>query len=878
MRLHRVRLLNYRGVTESDVSFSECGVTIVEGPNEVGKTAIPEALQLAIDLPDSSQNARVKSVKLVGRDKGPEVEITLSFGRYELVYQKRWLRDPKTTLKISSPRSERHTGREAHERLRAILAETLDEDLWRALRIEQGTELTLPHFDLPSMGRALDRAAGGDLATDREDTLWVRICEEYDKYWTSKGQAKERRTSSERSVEAARTKVGTLERQLEEVESDAAQMRRLVDDATLLVATRDECEKAEHQLTDRWNSTEHLRSEVERLDAVRSATEAERDRAAGEHRRREELNDTLQRSTKTLAELEAQAEQEAPSLAAATLRRQEAATALDSAAAALRSAEDKHRRATGDRDYMRQQIEVAQLKERHERYVEAEQALKEAEEYLESARVDDELVQRIEMAYLDNERAKAAADSAAASVETTALRDLTLQVDGADVELAVREVNRTFVENEAQLIIPNIARIRVSAGPESKGLAKRLRIAQETYAHVCDEVGVADLVEARSAAQKRREAQRTKKEALNAIERDLRDLTPDVLQGKIKSLTRRVTSYPQERPEDPPLPCNFEEAQRIASEAEHLVTGCQTEWRTCEDAAKNAEDELNRARLGEADLEARIKVASTSKDEAAGRLGAAQEIQADEALRAALVVAQEKFDGALKSLEEIRTQLNAADPDSLETLLGNARQAKKRAIEELQSNREHQNELRVSLALRGEKGLHTLYEEALRQLKHIEREHERAEARAMAAQLLQATFARRRQQARQRYIEPLKERIDQLGRIVFGPTFAVELDDDLRMVRRTLADTTLDIEQLSTGAREQLGVLSRLACASIVSPDDGGVPVMIDDALGWSDPHRLQGMGAAISAAGRQCQVVVLTCTPGRYSHVGNARVVTLRA
>ena len=53
---------------------------------------------------------------------------------------------------------------------------------------------------------------------------------------------------------------------------------------------------------------------------------------------------------------------------------------------------------------------------------------------------------------------------------------------------------------------------------------------------------------------------------------------------------------------------------------------------------------------------------------------------------------------------------------------------------------------------------------------------------------------------------------------------------------------------------------------------------MIDDDLGWSDSQRLQDMGAAIAAAGRQCQVVVLTCTPGRYSHVGGAKVVSLDA
>ena len=71
-------------------------------------------------------------------------------------------------------------------------------------------------------------------------------------------------------------------------------------------------------------------------------------------------------------------------------------------------------------------------------------------------------------------------------------------------------------------------------------------------------------------------------------------------------------------------------------------------------------------------------------------------------------------------------------------------------------------------------------------------------------------------------------------------------------------------------------MLSRLACAAIVSPDGAGAPVIIDDALGWSDPDRLERMGAAIAAAGRQCQVIILTCTPGRYAHIGNATTIRL--
>ena len=300
-----MQLRNYRGVVKSDVSFSQNGVTIVEGPNEVGKTAISEGLQLAIDLPDSSKSAQVKAVQPVGRDEGPEVEISLSSGKYELVYRKRWLRQPATTLEVKTPHSESLTGREAHDRLKAILAETLDEELWRALRIQQGTELMLPNFGLPSMGRALDRAAGGDLATDREETLWTRIGEEYDKYWTATGQVRGERRSSGQRVQEARDRVAELTRQLQEIESDAAQMSRLIDESTRLSEAMKEFEKSERELDQRWNAMDRLRLEVERLDAIHSSAVAQRDGASSQWQRRQNLIAALDASTTNLAALAA---------------------------------------------------------------------------------------------------------------------------------------------------------------------------------------------------------------------------------------------------------------------------------------------------------------------------------------------------------------------------------------------------------------------------------------------------------------------------------------------------------------------------------------------------------------------------------------------
>jgi len=103
---------------------------------------------------------------------------------------------------------------------------------------------------------------------------------------------------------------------------------------------------------------------------------------------------------------------------------------------------------------------------------------------------------------------------------------------------------------------------------------------------------------------------------------------------------------------------------------------------------------------------------------------------------------------------------------------------------------------------------------------------------------------------------------------VFGPALRVEVDDNLQVVSRTLDGVTVALVQLSTGAREQMGLLVRLAAASMVSKD-GGVPLVLDDALGSTDEGRLESMGAVLRIASQDIQTIILTCAPERYFHVG---------
>ena len=875
MRLHRVRLRNYRGVIDSTVEFATDGVTIIEGDNEVGKTCIPEALDLILTALDSSKSKQVRDVKPVHRDEGPEVELEATSGDYRFVYSKRWIRQPHTTLGISAPRHEQLTGREAHERVEAILAETLDADLWRALRIEQGAEVTLPLFDVPSLGRALDKAAGGDRSGGREDDLWERICAERERYWTPTGQQRTERRAAERSVQEARDAVAALEEQLAGIEADTEEVRRRLADRTRLVDGREHAAQREQELGEQWARLDKLRADVERLEAGHRAAVAERDRIDGDQQRRAGLLQDLEDRTGELATLVTEAERAAPVLAAVVARAAEAAEELHAAGEALGAAKNAQQQANDDREHHRRQIEVAQLSERRERVVDAQEALSAAEAHIESARVGDDLVSRIEQAHIAAVRAGAAADGAAASIEMTALSDVVLLIGDEEVMLAAGATSRVAVTDEAEFTVPGVVQVDVRAGLGSRDRAAELREADAAFDRLCAAGGVTSLDEARRAVERRKEAERSRAAAIATIKQDLRDLTLDVMAQKIEGLSGRIASYAAERPVDPLLPPGFEEAKSLASEADRLAAEREDAHARCRKAAEDAGDRLRQAQLDEAVLAERIGNARGAEGLAAEVLAGARQERPDADLRASLAAAQQAVDAAAEALQQARAALTAADPDSLQLLLENAHATAERAAADLRATDNRLTELRVSLQLRGEEGLHGELSEALSRYRQIERAYERTESRAQAAGLLYETFAEHRARARRRYVEPFKERIEQFGRIVFGPTFEIELDDDLRVARRTLDGVTLDVDQLSVGAREQIGVLSRLACAVIVSPD-GGAPVVLDDALGWSDPTRLARMGAAIAAAGRECQVIVLTCTPGRYAQVGNAKAVSL--
>src|ERR1700689_846830 len=161
MKLHRLVLTNYRGIVHREIEFPDHGVVVVSGANEIGKSSMIEALDLLLESRDRSTKKEVKQVKPAHADVGSEVTAEISSGPYRFVYHKRFHKKCETQLTVLEPSREQHSGDEAHDRVQAMLAETVDTGLWhaqRGLKSESTAAGDLAGCD--ALTRALDVAAG----------------------------------------------------------------------------------------------------------------------------------------------------------------------------------------------------------------------------------------------------------------------------------------------------------------------------------------------------------------------------------------------------------------------------------------------------------------------------------------------------------------------------------------------------------------------------------------------------------------------------------------------------------------------------------------------------------------------------------------------
>jgi hypothetical protein len=139
--------------------------------------------------------------------------------------------------------------------------------------------------------------------------------------------------------------------------------------------------------------------------------------------------------------------------------------------------------------------------------------------------------------------------------------------------------------------------------------------------------------------------------------------------------------------------------------------------------------------------------------------------------------------------------------------------------------------------------------------------------------LLERLEASRRERTRQ-LRAPLQARIDHYIRLLF-PKAALEIGDDLLpgLLTRpaTQGEESGAVSELSHGAREQMGVLTRLAYADLLQEAGRPTLLILDDALVHSDALRLDRMKRVLFDAAQRHQVLLFTCHPAAWRDMGVA-------
>ena len=846
MRIHRLELTNVRGIEHLVLDdLPETGVVVIHGENEAGKSTIVEALDVVLTEKHSGRSKRIRALQPVGKDVAPEVIAELSVGEYRFRIAKRWLSKKSCELNISSPRPAQFTGSQADDELERILSEHLDRSLVDALFMRQDdTGEAISAVGIPSLTRALERESGlaEEEVSGDDSALLARVDKEYQRYFTAaKGNPAGGYKESAEALSRAEEEYAEATRVLRELDSVVERYEQLERDQA---AAQSELPAAQADLTDKQSRAEEAATAQAKLDSHKA---------------------TLERATDDLARAQSAVTERAELVTAA----EEAARAAEAAQYRLTAAQDKAKGEAEEKERLEKRLAVAK-----EDYAAARSTLKQARRQQDkqkfeklSARLEslDALASEVEQAravVAQRGREVTAADitgshkadsalsvaerlheAAAAKVHFSGPAGSTIRVDGEDIE--VREDTAIELVDSRVITIGDIT-ARFSAGSYSAEDTQRdVEQARMRLRDLLDILGVGSV----AAAEEAHEAHRAQNDALDAATRALNaELGPDDLAGlrsQHSALAEKVADLEDTAEVDLPA---AEAAEEAASEKVDALDRELVPYRE----SRLAHEVVR--------LDAELDAARENAQRVTRELASERERAADDALHTEVT----RLEATVADLCGQLDHMEAVDLDTANSLVEGAQSHLAYLTDRIQ--RCEVDLGRLSSEVNFHSGAAERAQQATAAVEMARALYESVDKRAQAARYLREILLKHRDAARQRYAAPFVAALSQLARTVYGGEITFELDEDLRVIARTQYNETVSLASLSGGAREQLAILTRFAIAQLVGAES--VPVIVDDALGSTDRHRLQLMATLFSHVGRDNQVLVFTCMPERYSRV----------
>ncbi|MBY6006244.1 AAA family ATPase [Salipiger bermudensis] len=852
MKLRAIELHNVRQFT-SPVRIDGIGdgLNVLSEPNEAGKSTLFDALQALFFKPHGSADKETKALR-PHAGGAPEIRVELETQEGRFTVAKRWLQKASATvhrdgrLIAQADAAEdwiaRALGQDAGGPSGLIWVRQGLTALTDGSKKEKDAALEARRDLLSSVSEEVEAMTGGR----RMDAALRRCREELALYATGTGRPKTGgpwKAAQDRveALSAERDGLAGLTQELHGALAARNRARRTLAELAAPEAaearrSRLEAARAAHQAATRH--AEETEALARKTDMARLTAANAQARLDGLRKALAELAETTTLATQT----EGTATQARNVHAEAFEAQARAQTALHGAAEALDRAETERRRAEraqAARDSAdRRRDLVTRLKD-------ADRARGEMERAKAAIQGPDaKALQRIEARAADLTATEAARDARATQI-------LMRYADGASAQVKLdgqplEEGRALPLTRAARLEIDGLGTLEIR--PPETGGSDPVEAARAALRNALAEIGAERLEAARAAAAARTRAEQAFGEA-RAV---LGSLAPEGLDA----LRQQLATLPKaEEAEDAPELASAtaaheaareeEKARRasLASAAERLSQALSEKTRT-ETLLAQVSDRLARARAA---------VEGAESDEATLAAQA-------EAARQQLLLAEAAQAEKLQS---------APDLAAAEAALARAQSVEEQARHEIETLRPELARLEERIARAAGDAVEERLAETEETLAAAQADLARISHEVAALTRLEQALTAARTEARERYFSPVAKELKPLLNLLWQESELTWAEDSLLpdgLVRQGHVEP-LDI--LSGGTQEQVALLVRLAFARMLQAAGRAAPVILDDALVFTDDDRIERMFNALHRQAADLQILVLTCRQRAFRDLG---------
>lgn len=879
MRFHEIEMHNVRGIDSLAVrDIADRGVIVISGENESGKTTIADALEVALTVKWKSRAAEALSLYSHNTQDKPRIKVRMELDGYEFTLDKTFgtTKDAGTTITVHAPHPEMLKDEAAEKWLEQRRDSADTENLWQVFVAEQGqAQKTLSLGGFTQVTNALQTATGQRAETAAESGIFDAVKQIFHEFYTKAGKPKKALTDVEEALSEARR-----------VRDEAAEKVREFDALNEEANNNEENQKAQRELLPtavaevaRWaEAAEELQKFRVAVDAARQKSESAQQRydsAVKTQKDRETLIGELDKASASVQSVQ----QAASELEKSYLSEK---NNIDKAQAKRDAAVKEYRAARKAEDTAAVEVQLAELRDTKQKLsarVEKIESLREklAEHRAAIAKnpVEDSALEEVQKAAGILRTAMAVLQAASPVAKVTAKAAAELTVDGEKVTISPEsEAVTRYITSPVAFAVGDID-IEVSPGTGAEKSQREVHRAEEKLRDLLENLGVDSPEEAQQSNTRRRqaelEAERLEVSLAEASEnRDFLSVQED-LDSVTSGVDIAAERYQELSGEPAPEEISIDSAK---AKLEDLAkTRRQAEEKR--EQADGVLSVLARRPAQEKYMEAvsYLESARSVEKVRADALSGAREKASDAEVYATVENRKKELENELASFAEAQAELSKRDAEDVADSLEGARGRVERSEARLAALEKRRNEIRVHL---------DYFDSANEKLAAAEGAVERAQRqwasvsrRALAAKTLYETLVKARKESRAAIAAPLLKKLDEYGGNVFGPDTTFEMSESLEISSRSNAQGSFAVSDLSGGAQEQLDILLRLAVAGVMEGGQGA-PVIIDDALGYSDENRLRRMNNAIARAGRDMQVIVLTCDENRFDRVKDARLLKI--